>query len=92
MFFDKSHYEVTNIDDVPEEGWMKVIFWSNPLTINELEKYVSRHENPDANFMMSSLWSFEMLQKGTHKGTGVMKLADRLGIEKKPCCRHRRLL
>lgn len=82
MFFDKSHYEVTSIDDVPEEGWMKVIFWSNPLTINELEKYVSRHENPDANFMMSSLWSFEMLQKGTHKGTGVMKLADRLGIEK----------
>lgn len=82
MFFDKSHYEVTDIENVPEEGWMKVIFWSNPFTISELEKYVSRHENPDANFMMSSLWSFEMLQKNTHKGTGVMKLADKLGIEK----------
>lgn len=82
MFFDKSHYEVTSIDDVPEEGWMKVIFWSNPLTINELEKYISRHENPDANFMMSSIWSLEMLQKGTHKGMGVMWLADKLGVEK----------
>ena len=66
----------------PEEGWMKVIFWSNPLTINELEKYISRHENPDANFMMSSIWSLEMLQKGTHKGMGVMWLADKLGVEK----------
>lgn len=82
MFFDKSHYQVTSIDNVPEEGWMKVIFWSNPLTINELQKYVEKAENPDANFMASSIWSFEMLQKDTHKGVGIMWLADRLGIDR----------
>lgn len=82
MHFDKSHYEVTTIDQVPEEGWMKVIFWSNPLTINELQKYINKNENPDANFMASSLWSLEMLQKDTHKGVGIMKLADKLHIEK----------
>ena len=82
MYFDKSHYQVTHIDNVPEEGWMKVIFWSNPLTINELQKYIDKTENPDANFMPSSLWSLEMLQKDTHKGVGIMWLAEKLGIER----------
>lgn len=82
MYFDKSHYQVTHIDNVPEEGWMKVIFWSNPLTINELQKYIDKTENPDANFMASSLWSLEMLQKDTHKGVGIMWLAEKLGIER----------
>lgn len=82
MYFDKSHYQVTHIDNVPEEGWMKVIFWSNPLTINELQEYIDKTENPDANFMASSLWSLEMLQKDTHKGVGIMWLAEKLGIER----------
>lgn len=83
MYFDKARHEyVRSIDEVPEDGWMKVIFWSNPLTINKLEHLVKNMENPDANFMSSSLWSFEMLQKDTHKGVGIMKLADMIGIDK----------
>lgn len=83
MFFDKANHEIVkSIDEVPDEGWMKVIFWSNPITINNLKALISKEENPDANFMMSSLWSLEMLQKDTHKGVGIMKLADMLGIEK----------
>ena len=46
------------------------------------EKYIKENENPDANFMSSSIFSLEMLQKDTHKGVGIMKLADMLGIEK----------
>lgn len=83
MYFDKANYEVVkSIDDVPDDGWMKVIFWSNPVTINDLRNLIFREENPDANFMMSSLWSLEMLQKDTHKGVGIMRLADMLGIHK----------
>ena len=82
MYFDKTHYQITTIDEVPEEGWMKVIFWSNPLTINELQKYIDKNPNPKANFMASSLWSLEMLQENTHKGVGIMRLADMLGIDK----------
>ena len=82
MYFDKSHYEITTIDKVPDEGWMKVIFWSNPLTINELQKYINKNENPKANFMASSLWSLEMLQEKTHKGVGIMRLADMLNIDR----------
>lgn len=83
MYFDKAHHEhVRSLDEVPKDGWMKVIFWSNPIVINRLREVISKAENPDANFMASSLWSMEMLQKDTHKGVGIMKLADILGIEK----------
>lgn len=83
MYADKAKYEhVHHVDDVPQEGWMKVIFWSNPFTIEKLRKVISRLENPDANFMPSSILTLEMLQKDTHKGVGIMKLADMLGIEK----------
>ena len=83
MFADKAKYEIVkSVDDVRQEGWMKVIFWSNPVTIEKLHKVVSRLENPDANFMSSSILTLEMLQKDTHKGVGIMKLADMLGIEK----------
>lgn len=83
MYFDKAHYEhVKSLDEVPKDGWMKVIFWSNPLGINMLREVISKVENPDANFMVSSRWSLEMLQKDTHKGVGIMKLADMIGIEK----------
>ncbi len=83
MYFDKAKHEyVKSIDDVPNEGWMKVIFWSNPIVIHKLEEVIKTLDNPDANFMTSSLWSLEMLQKDTHKGVGIMKLADMLSIEK----------
>lgn len=83
MLGDKAKYEIVkSVDDVPKEGWMKVIFWSNPFTIEKLRKVISTLENPDANFMLSSILTLEMLQKDTHKGVGIMKLADMLGIEK----------
>lgn len=83
MYFDKAKHEyVSSLDEIPDDGWMKVIFWSNPVTIEKLKKVISNLDNPDANFMSSSIWSLEMLQKDTHKGVGIMKLADMLGIEK----------
>ena len=83
MLGDKAKYEIVkSVDDVPKEGWMTVIFWSNPFTIEKLRKVISTLENPDANFMLSSILTLEMLQKDTHKGVGIMKLADMLGIEK----------
>lgn len=64
MHFDKAHFEVVkSIDDVPKDGWMKVIFWSNPITIKSLQKFIDKNENPDANFMSSSVCTIEMLQK-----------------------------
>lgn len=83
MLIDKAHYEVTNIDAVPKEGWMKVIFWGFPPTVNSLRRLIDRSNIKEkVNFMASSLWTMEMLAKDTHKGTAIMKLSDMLGIEK----------
>ena len=81
--FDKANYKhVKSVEEVPEEGWMKVIFWALPATMMRLQSRILTMENPDANFMPSSAVTLEMLQKDTHKGVGIMKLADMLGIEK----------
>ncbi len=83
MIIDKAHYEVTSIDDVPVDGWMKVIFWGAPATIESLRRMIDRSDiNDKVNFMASSLWTMEMLAKDTHKGVGIMQLASKLGIEK----------
>lgn len=84
MVIDKAHFEVADIDEVPKEGWMKVIFWGVPATINSLRRLIDRSDDisDKVNFMASSLWSMEMLAKNTHKGVGIMQLADSLGIEK----------
>ncbi len=83
MNIDKAHYEVTSIDDVPTEGWMKVIFWGLPVNINSLRRLIDRSPiKNEVNFMASSLWTMEMLAKDTHKGTAIMELAKRMGIEK----------
>ncbi len=83
MKIDKAHYEVTSLDNVPTEGWMKVIFWGIPANINSLRRLIDRSEiKKKVNFMASSLWTMEMLAKDTHKGTGILELANRIGIEK----------
>jgi Cof subfamily protein (haloacid dehalogenase superfamily) len=81
LAFDRAPYIVTNMDNVPDEGWLKVIFWGAPKTIKALKRHIDNVGNPEAHFMDSSIVTLEMLQKGTHKGTAVLKLADMLGID-----------
>ena len=58
MYFDKAPHEyVKSLDDVPKDGWMKVIFWSNPFTINKLQSLIrkeNKEKDAEANFMSSS--------------------------------------
>ena len=82
MFADPSPYTVTDFDRVPRHGWLKVIFFGLPTTIQFLQNYAASIENPDIHFMLSSPVTIEMLQKGTHKGAAVMRLANQLGIRR----------
>lgn len=82
MHFDKAHFEVTTLERVPENGWMKVIFWSNPIMIRKLKQMIRCSHTPEMHFMSSSPWSLEMLQKNTHKGTAILHMAEKLGIAK----------
>lgn len=77
------HKRFSKISQVPPEEWGKVIFLSLPTVIASVKKYLLSIENPQVNFMSSSISSFEMLDEGVHKGVGVKKIAELYGIQHK---------
>ena len=80
---DKLHYiNCKHPEEIPRENWGKVIFLGMPDLIKRLRKYVDTLTDTRANFMSSSISSFEMLNEGVHKGTGVMEIAELYGIER----------
>lgn len=76
------HKHIRNIDDVPKENWGKVIFSGAPFHIAKIKKYFESMVDPDLTLMSSSIASYEILARNTHKGTAVLKLAEILGIDK----------
>ena len=78
---DLNHKHIKNIDDVPKENWGKVIFSGIPFHISKVKKHFTSMNEPDLTLMSSSIASFEILAKNTHKGTAVLKLAEILGVE-----------
>ena len=77
-----NHKHIRNIDNVPKENWGKVIFSGDPLSVARVQKHFSSMKDPDLTLMSSSVCSFEILARNTHKGTAVLKLAEILGIDK----------
>lgn len=64
-----------------EEDWNKVLFMVNSDEMTELRKTVA--DSPfaaDFSFVQSSPWYYELLPKGSDKGSGLRKLAEVLGI------------
>lgn len=79
---DKLHCKhCKKIEEVPRENWGKVIFLGMPSLISAVKKYALKLENTKANFMSSSISSFEMLNEGVHKGTALMKIAEMYNIK-----------
>ncbi|MBE6770777.1 MAG: Cof-type HAD-IIB family hydrolase [Ruminococcaceae bacterium] len=76
-----AHKHIKDIDDVPKENWGKVIFSGLPMHISKVKKHFESMQDPDLTLMSSSIASFEILARNTHKGTAVLKLAEILGIE-----------
>lgn len=76
------HQHIKNIDDVPKKDWGKVIFSGIPFVISKVKKHFESMADPDITLMSSSIASFEILARNTHKGTALMKLAEILDIEK----------
>lgn len=76
-----NHKHIKNIEDVPKENWGKVIFSGLPMHISKVKKHFESLTDPDLTLMSSSVASFEILAKNTHKGTAVLKLAEILGID-----------
>jgi len=69
------------LDDVPPNDWGKVIFMGPPPMIKRVVKYTQSLNSPEVTYMSSSVVSYEMLAKDTHKGTAVKKLAEMLNVK-----------
>lgn len=76
------HEHIRNIDDVPKENWGKVIFSGLPTDILRVKKHFTSMTDPDLTLMSSSVASFEILARNTHKGTALLKLAEILGVDR----------
>lgn len=76
------HKHIYDIKKVPKENWGKVIFSGDPISISRVKKHFESMDDPDLTLMSSSVCSFEILARNTHKGTAVLKLAEILGIDK----------
>lgn len=79
---DLNHKHIYDIAKVPKEDWGKVIFSGLPMHIKKVKKYFETLNSSELTLMSSSVASFEILAKNTHKGTAVLKLAEMLGIDK----------
>lgn len=75
-----NHTDYKKFSKIPKENWGKVIFLGAPTLITEVRKYIDSIPDKKANFMSSSIASFEMLEEGVHKGVGAMEIADMYGI------------
>lgn len=69
------------LEEVPTNDWGKVIFMALPPTLKKVIAYVHSLDNGEVHFMSSSIVTYEMLAKNTHKGTAVEKLAEILNIK-----------
>jgi len=67
-----------------KEDWSKVIFMTEEDEVDKVRRVID--ESPYADkfeFMRSSPWYYELLPKGSTKGSALPRLADMLGIDRK---------
>ena len=70
-----------NFDSIPKTNWYKVIYTAIPPAITEVKKFIEKNSRTTENLMLSSAWSYEIVNEDTNKGVAVLKLADILGVD-----------
>lgn len=71
-----------NFESIPKENWYKVIYTAVPPAISQVVKFIEGLSNTKENLMLSSAWSYEIVNEDTNKGVAVLKLAEMLGVDK----------
>lgn len=59
------------LDDIPEKGWLKVLFSMSPEDISQAEIFSSHNSFDGVNFVKSSDIFYEMLPVGVSKGSAL---------------------
>ncbi len=74
-------YVETGIDDIPEDGWCKVLYSVSHDMIHELEEFAASEGWDKASFVVSGESYFECLPKDTAKGFALKELIKIAGWE-----------
>ena len=77
---EKLSYVCSDVSAV-KTGWIKVLFADRNSRLLELQEFCKTLPFDDLEFVMSNTIYFEMLPKGTTKGTALLKLCDILNID-----------
>lgn len=85
--YEKEHTEICKvnplympIDEVPKDGWFKILFATAPEEITKIEEYVKNKDYP-VDFVRSHDIFFEMLPKDSSKGTALKKYLDLMNLQ-----------
>ena len=85
--YEKEHVRIcqvepaySDLEDVPEKGWYKILFADSPENIALLEKYI-RSKNYPVDFVSSHDTFIEMLPKGSSKGAALKEYVKIMGME-----------
>ena len=65
-----------SLDDIPEGGWLKVLFAYPAEKMNELRQYVDKYCSEGTNPVLSAPIFYELLPKGVSKAYGYKKLLE----------------
>ncbi|MBQ5327310.1 MAG: HAD family hydrolase [Oscillospiraceae bacterium] len=77
---EKLSYVCSDLENV-KNNWIKVLFADRNSRLLELQEFCRTLPFDDIEFVMSNTIYFEMLPKGTTKGTALRKLCDMLNID-----------
>lgn len=80
------HADFTPLDEIPADGWLKVLFAYPPEKLDELERYVESGFGGDENFgsvhwVRSAPMFYECLPIGIDKAAGYKQLIKAVGAE-----------
>ena len=68
-----------DIDEVPRDGWLKVLIAYSPEKLDRVVEFTQTDCNKGVNWVRSSPLYYEMLPEGISKGTGLPRLLEAIG-------------
>lgn len=71
------------LSEIPDGGWLKVLFAAEPKLLDELERFVSDEGMTEVQWVRSAPMYFECLPKGVDKSAGFAKLIELMGVQER---------
>ena len=73
--------EYSDLEDIADGGWLKVLFAAAPEDIPMLEVFAKQNDYGSVDFVKSSEIFYEMLPKGVSKGSALFHYRNLSGME-----------